>query len=148
MACVDPKQEWTIHTKNDNTGEESTLVFCVNIAGGIITGDVDEVKDGVPQYLSTVTGTDEPLAVSVAISFRTFNFTWGASRVILAGNAFLASTPRTFRGRFAAFAAAPLAAEARAGGGTTTRQSLVEGDTITAQSPSDGDTGTGTGQQT
>lgn len=145
MACDEPKQEWTIKTKTDNTGERGLLIFCLSIEGGKITGEVTEqpldananpVGDAV--FLSEVSGTDQSLLPGSDIFFRTFNFTWGTSKVMMAGNAFLSTSPKTFDGRFTAFASAEMANEAAADSWGS----------ITPQSPGDGDTGTGNGQQT
>jgi len=134
MACVAPKQEWTIETINDNSSERNTLIFCLTIEGGTITGIVSERRNGEMRFLSIVSGTDQPIN-TLNVSFRTLNFVWDTCRVILAGNAFLGSTPRRFSGRFAAFAIEGLAP-------------AEDFDTVTIQSPGDGDTGTGNGQQT
>jgi hypothetical protein len=138
MACVAPKEEWTIAMISDsatNASEQRIVVFCVDVNDGIITGEVTEVVNGEAKLLSAVTGTHE-LLPGTNIAFRTFNFTSGSSRVMLAGNASLSSTPREFVGRYAAFASAQVAASA--GGGSTAPQFA----------PGDGDTGTGTGTQT
>jgi hypothetical protein len=134
MTCVAPKQEWTIETINDNSSERNTLIFCLTIAGGTITGIVSERRNGDVRFLSIVSGTDQPVA-GLNASFRTLNFVWDTCRVILAGNALLAATPRRFIGRFASFAVAGLAP-------------AEDFDAVTIQSPGDGDTGTGNGQQT
>jgi hypothetical protein len=148
MACNDPQEEWTIVTETDGSGAKGLLVFCFSIDGTNISGEVSELPVdgegtviGDPVYLSgDVTGTDEPIPGPANLSFLAINFPWGDSRVMMAGVKFRGDTPRTFRGRFSAFASAELASAAAAG----TRKVV----SVTPQAPGDGDTGTGTGTQT
>ena len=141
MPCVAPREEWTIETINDNSSERNKLIFCLTVQPGttpgtaVITGIVSEIApNGDTRFLSIVAGTDQRVD-TLPTSLRTLNFVWDTCRVILAGNALLAATPRRFIGRFASFAVAGLAP-------------AEDFDAVTIQSPGEGDTGTGNGQQT
>lgn len=147
MACVHPQEEWTISTVTDVTGTKGLLVFCLNVNGKQITGQVSEVPvseegevigDPVLLY-DAVTGSEEPIA-NVDLSFMTLIFRWGDARVMLAGIRFRSDMPNTFRGRFYAVAATPVAQAAAS--------DSRGGMTVVPLAPGDGDTGTGTGTQT
>lgn len=135
MACVAPRVEWTIEVINDNSSERITLIFCLTIQSGTITGIVSERINDELRFLSYVSGTDQPIDRLPNVSLRTLNFVWRSTRVFVAGIALLALTPRIFRGRFAASGVSSLAP-------------ADDPDSVMMMSPGDGDTGTANGQQT
>ncbi|HET6976037.1 MAG TPA: hypothetical protein VFI24_06930 [Pyrinomonadaceae bacterium] len=139
MACIDPKEEWTIRTLTDarpgRTSAEEFLVFCLSVDEGIITG---EVSDGISgEFLSAVNGTRQslgPLGLDESASLMTLNYSKETTRIMMSGVIF----ERNFQGRFTTFAA-----EQPAAAGVSSNLAIV-----LPQAGSDGDTGTGTGTQT
>jgi hypothetical protein len=131
MACSGTEKEWTFDTitdpRNGRPSKSATLIFCLKIDNGVITGSA---FDGVSrERLSDVTGTSEPI-LDTGLSLMTLGFTWGPSDVMMAGFTFTTAADIThFQGRFRAFHPfnAPI--------------TLLD-------APDPGDTGTGTGQQT
>ena len=141
MACTAPMQEWTIHTLIDGQPESqrATVVFCISIDGGIIKGEVSEMKSGEAVPLSPVTGTIQPIpeweqGFEQPPTLMILSFNWGSSKIMLSGNTFRAGGQNNFRGRFSAFKLASV------NGGSAP--------VFTETGPGDGDTGTGAGTQT
>lgn len=139
-TCIEPRQEWTIDTvtdpRRDRPSDRGTLVFCLSIDRGIITG---EVADGVNgNFLSQVTGSQQSLGtigLDAGASLITLNFSKGSAQVAMSGVIF----QRNFRGRFTTFVgAAELAATV-----PFSRMAFA-----VPQTPGDGDTGSASGTQT
>jgi len=132
-------KEWTIELKRDSEPDEppfATLVFRLDVQDGVVTGQVWEGIDR--QFISTVTGTHEPLPDDEHW-YMALVFTWGNVNMVLSGTT--VKTPETifFDGRYTASAAsATLVA-------TNSQIGMLS---ISSMAPADGDTGTGTGQQT
>jgi len=130
MACIFPKQEWTIEIQLDDHPEsDSVIVFCLNVENGIINGEGSELPTGgEPVKLSPVTGRSLPLpelGSELEATLMALIFTRGTSKVVLSGHTFRTGGPtgvNNFFGRFSAF--------------------------TTGTTDGDGDTGTGTGTQT
>lgn len=125
MTCEN--DEWTIELVRDNPSTpswESTLVFCIEIDGNAITGDVYEGVE--PTLISSVTGTYAALT-GVSGGLISLDFTWSGIDVCVAGVTY-DDNPTKLTGRYWAYGSS----------------SLLEED----PAPADGDTGTATGQQT
>ena len=138
MACNDPNQEWTIDTHIDGRPESeiATLVFCLSINNGIITGEGSDTSTDPPVPLSLVTGTSQSIPLNQGFpdppTQMTLNFTWRESQAVLSGTTFRNGGPNTFLGRFTIFKSPEV------NGGS--------GPVVTAASGND--VGTGTGTQT
>ena len=132
-------KEWTIELKRDSEPDEppfATLVFRLDVQDGVVTGQVWEGVDR--QFISTVTGTHEPLPDDEHW-YMALVFTWGNVNMVLSGTT--VKTPETifFDGRYTASAASAT---------LVARNSQIGMPSISSMAPADGDTGTGTGQQT
>jgi len=139
MTCNEPRQQWTIDTITDprrgRPSEKGTLIFCLTIDRGIISG---EVADGISgDFLSEVTGSNQSLStmgLDEGASLMTLNFSKESAQVVMSGVTF----ERNFRGRFTTVGAGELAAAVPF---SPTAFALP-------QTPGDGDTGTASGTQT
>ncbi|HSE16266.1 MAG TPA: hypothetical protein VLB46_04390 [Pyrinomonadaceae bacterium] len=132
-------KEWTIELKRDSSQTDeppfATLVFRLDTQNGVVTG---EVWNGIEsQFISTVTGTHEPVPGDEHWLMR-LEFVWGNVSVTLSGET--VETPSTvlFNGRYTARALTAVASN-----GNTGPLKIPA-----SMAPADGDTGTGTGQQT
>ena len=135
MACPAEHQEWTFRMRNDRTPAQfDTLIFCLRVEGGVVTGTVTDSSGNPLSTDNRVTGRRMTASVPPDKECMDLNFRWDTSpiaiKVFLSGHVFVDSSLDKFVGRFRAY---------RIGDS----QQMVK-----LLGPGDGDTGTGTGQQT
>ena len=109
MPC---DQNWTVDVVFNAPADTTprTLVFCLNLNGDTISGDVDLFSNGQSTDLSLVTGTTRVLTdvptpdPTRPIRLMTLNFNWGTTRVVLSGTIFPVGAQNRFACDICAFA--------------------------------------------
>jgi hypothetical protein len=139
---TEEKQEWTIELirepKPYETPFTAILVFKLSDQNGIVTGTVSEAIDA--RFLSTVTGTHQPLA-GIEARFMALDFKWGDTDIMVSGVTYKTPETEFFSGRFRVLALTAVAANVVIG-------DVAEFGIAPGTDPGNGDTGTATGQQT